>query len=647
MTFITETIKRRLNKLAPICREHNHRPEIMDAEQREDLSLMFASTFTDFKAFAELGMAYLGFKLSEIQADIADYMQNGFKLRMVQAQRGEAKSTLAALYCIWLLIKDPSYRVLVVSGGEKQASDVALLIIRIIENWYLLCWLRPDVSKGDRSSVSAFDVHYSLKGIDKTASVACVGITANLQGFRADFILADDVETQKNSTTQIMRETLVLLTKEFSAICIKGEIMYLGTPQTKDSVYRTLPQRGFDVRVWTGRYPTDKELERYGAGVTIAPLIMERLRADPTLQTGGGIDGTRGQPTDPAHIGEETLQAKELDYGDEGFALQYMLDTTLSDAMRTKIKLSDCIVLACSAHEVPENMHYLADPKKLLTKEQNSPATSTFRMYNAAGVSDIFVPFQTKIMVIDPAGSGGDEIAFAAGGATNSFIFLLSTGGFAGGTTFENVHKIILKMFELDITILDIEKNMGHGVVHSLFLAHIEKLQNIIKRYYQASPEEQKLINDVTVLTGLTHQQVGSKLSTFGLSDYYVTTQKEKRIIDTISPITRRHKLVVSTKAIEDDWEYCMQHPSEKRLQYSCFQQLGNITLDRNSLVHDDRADCVQRLVERLSPFLARDEVKAEQERAEEVVNQFLKNPMGYSQRVLNSFGNRGRRKRR
>ena len=192
MTFITETIKRRLNKLAPICREHNHRPELMDAEQREDLSLMFASTFTDFKAFAELGMAYLGFKLSEIQADIADYMQNGFKLRMVQAQRGEAKSTLAALYCIWLLIKDPTYRVLVVSGGEKQASDVALLIIRILEQWHLFCWLRPDKTRGDRTSVEGYDIHCDLKPVDKSASIACVGITANLQGKRADLLVPDD-----------------------------------------------------------------------------------------------------------------------------------------------------------------------------------------------------------------------------------------------------------------------------------------------------------------------------------------------------------------------------------------------------------------------------------------------------------------------
>lgn len=192
MSCIQQQTLRRLELLMPKCRKYNDNPQAMPLEEREELSMMFAATFKNFKEFAELGMRYLGFKLSLIQADIAEFMQYGQAKRMIQAQRGQAKSTLAALYCIWLLIINPTARTLIVSGGEKQASDVALLIIRIINNWSILCWLRPDASKGDRTSATAFDVHYSLKGIDKSASVSCVGITANLQGMRADFILADD-----------------------------------------------------------------------------------------------------------------------------------------------------------------------------------------------------------------------------------------------------------------------------------------------------------------------------------------------------------------------------------------------------------------------------------------------------------------------
>lgn len=637
MTFITETIARRLNKLAPKCRMYNENPRAIPAEEREDLAMMFASTFKEFQPFAELCMKFLGFNLSELQADIAEYMQFGPKYRMVQAQRGEAKSTLAAAYSVWKLIQDPTTRILIVSAGGTQASDMSTLITRIINQWSLLCWLRPDTTQGDRSSSVQFDVHNSLKGIDKSASVSCVGITANYTGFRADFLLADDIEVPTNSATQVMREGLIERSKEFSAICTKGEIMYLGTPQNKDSVYRTLPQRGFDVRIWSGRYPTNEELERYGAGTNIAPYIMQKLLHNPELQTGGGIEGNRGQPTDPNHIDEFTLQAKELDYGPEGFNLQYMLDTTLADALRTKIRISDIPVVGCDHLNAPETLAWACNPANAINAKELTQATTSFSMYNAVSVSDRMIPYEFKLMTLDPAGCGGDELSFAAGGATNSFIYIFSTGGFKGGTTEENVHAVIKKMLELDIQVLDIEKNMGHGTVTALFLSHIDKLK------LKCQVKDQATIDEFAEL-GLSLSELQRKLVLLGIDDYRVSGQKEKRIIDTISPITRRHKLVVTRQCIEDDWKHCLPHSPEKRLQYSLFQQLGNITYDRNSLVHDDRADCAQRLVERLAPFLSKDEEAAAVKRDEEHLKELVRNPMGYSKRVQAMMGLNKRR---
>lgn len=632
MSFITETIARRLNKLSPKCKVYNENPRAIPVEEREDLAMMFGSTFQEFQPFAELGMRFLGFKLSELQADIAEFMQYGHKFRMVQAQRGEAKSTLAALYCVWLLIKNPAYRILIVSAGGKQASDMSLLITRIINQWHLLCWMRPDTTQGDRDSSISFDVHNSLKGVEKSASVSCVGITANYTGFRADFLLADDIEVPTNSATQVMREGLIERTKEFSAICTKGDIMYLGTPQNKDSVYRTLPMRGFDVRIWSGRYPTNTELERYGAGTQLAPYIMKKLLENPELQTGGGVAGDRGQPTDPAHIGEDILCAKELDYGEEGFNLQYMLDTTLADALRTKIRISDIPVVSCDHLNAPETLSWAANPSNAIDAKHLTPATTGFSMYNAVGISDVYVPYITKVMTLDPAGCGGDELSFAAGGATNSYIYLLSVGGYRGGTTEENINKVVMKMLELDIQLLDIERNMGHGTVTALFVSHLDKLK------LKCKIKDEELKKELAPL-GITLAELDRKLSMMGISDYWVGGQKEKRIIDTISPVTRRHKLVVTKQAIEDDWEHCLQHSPEKRLQYSVFQQLGNITYDRNSLVHDDRADCVQRLVERLSPFLSVDEEAAATKRDEDAAKELIRNPMGYSKRVQSMLG--------
>ena len=72
----------------------------MDIKTRFAHVALLAEQYEDFVTFAEDGMGFLGFSLTEMQADISEFMQNGPRLRMVMAQRGEAKSTLAALYAV-------------------------------------------------------------------------------------------------------------------------------------------------------------------------------------------------------------------------------------------------------------------------------------------------------------------------------------------------------------------------------------------------------------------------------------------------------------------------------------------------------------------------------------------------------------------
>lgn len=191
---ISKKTLQRLQLIAVKTREWDAKPAGMPLALREELAMMVKATLHSFAEFAVVGMRVLGFDTTDMQVDIAEYMANPIygRKKMVQAQRGEAKSTLAALYAVWCLIQDQSKRVLIVSGGEKQASDVAILIIRIIENWHILCWLRPDSTRGDRTSFENYDVHCDLKPLDKSASVSCVGITANLQGKRADILIPDD-----------------------------------------------------------------------------------------------------------------------------------------------------------------------------------------------------------------------------------------------------------------------------------------------------------------------------------------------------------------------------------------------------------------------------------------------------------------------
>lgn len=564
----------------------------MNIQQRFEQVALLAEQYEDFVEFAADGMTYLGFSLTDMQADIAVYMQYGPRLRMVMAQRGEAKTTLAALYAIWRLIHRPSTRVLIVSAGEQNSSDTATLIVRLIMQWDILECLRPDRNAGDRTSTEAFDVHYSLKGLDRSASISCAGITSNLPGRRADLLIPDDIESNKNGLTVTQRQQLIQLSKEFSSICTHGDILYLGTPQSKDSVYNTLPGRGFTLRIWPGRYPTTEELEKYGD--KLAPSIIRSIQADPTLQRGGGIDGSRGKPADPARYTEDDLVEKELDKGPEDFALQYMLDTTLADAMRLQLKLSDFIVANFDPDKLPEIIVYQA-AQKFLAELHNFPIMQT-KMYHPVPVDCAYLAPPQIRCYLDPAGGGQDELAAACSTAIGPYVHVLDIIGLRGGLTDENSEKLVHWLVRNKVGDVVVESNMGHGLFEILLRAELAK-------------------------HGAGHIQVTGE---------YSTGQKEKRIIDSLVGPMQRHRVIIHKAVFTSDYECSKSYSAEKRMMYSLWYQAANITTDRDSLEHDDRLECVAGAVRLWKGVFATDENKAAENRALSVIKQFLNNPMGY-----------------
>lgn len=500
---------------------------------------------------------------------------------------------------------------MIVSGGEKQASEVATLVIRMIMQWDILEYLRPDKALGDRASVEAFDVHFALKGLDKSPSVACVGITANLPGKRADLLIPDDVETTKNGMTVTQRSQLLHITKEFSSICTHGDILYLGTPQTKDSVYNTLPGRGFGVRIWPGRFPTDDEIEKYGT--RLAPYLIERIQADPTLQTGGGVDGTRGKPADPARYNEEDLREKELDQGPEGFALQYMLDTSLADDARQQLRLSDLMVANFDPDRVPEVLPFQAAQKYQAILPTTFPVPMTV-MYNPVPIDCQYVTPGLRMMYLDPAGGGADEMGYGISTAVGPYIHVLDVGGIKGGLSGDNPEKLCQIIKDHGVTLVQVESNMGHGLFEINLRAELEK-------------------------RGMGH---------VGVIGEYSTGQKERRIIDSLVSAMQRHRVILHKQVFISDDLYGKQHPADKRLLYSLFQQISSITTDRNSLSHDDRIEAFAGCVRYWKGVLAQDEHKAAKARAEAEARNFMDNPMGYTDSQQRAAkGTRGSVKRR
>ncbi len=554
--------------------------------------------YPTFTPFLEDVMSELGFSTTEIQKDIARFLEYGPHYLMIQAQRGQAKTTITAAYAVWRLIHHPAERILVISAGGTQANEISTLIVRIIMQMDELECLRPDRNAGDRTSVEAFDVHHSLKGLDKSPSVACVGITGNLQGKRADLLIADDVESAKNSLTQHQRDALLQLTKDFASICSTGRIIYLGTPQSINSIYNTLPGRGYSVRIWPGRYPTAKQLENYGG--MLAPLILRRLQKDESLQVGGGALGDQGKPTDtelPAGT-DEFLTKKERDQGPAYFQLQHMLNTKLADAERFPLRWAKVQVMRLINEAYP-----LTFTPGLLEHEVVAYEIlgTTYRLGAPSQVASDRSKLQGVVMYVDPAGGGknGDETAYAVTGFLNGNIYVLDVGGIPGGFEHAGFVKLAHVARDWKVNRILVEKNFGNG-------AYLHSWLPTLRAEYPST-------------------QGGG----CAIEETWESGQKELRIIDVLEPIIARGSLVFNDDICRNEHASLARYASEKQATYSIFHQLAHITRDKASLVHDDRLDALAGACRYWTQQLGIEQDRAIRVQRENEFKRWQANPLG------------------
>jgi len=570
------------------------------ALQRIEMIEALQGAYPSFVPFCFDVMIELGFSLTEIQADIAEYLEHGPHYLMIQAQRGQAKTTICAAFAVWSLIHDPKHRILIISAGGTQANEISTLIVRIIMTMDILDCLRPDRNAGDRTSVEAFDVHHSLKGLDKSPSVACVGVTGNLQGKRADLLIADDVESAKNSLTEHQRQALLQLTRDFPSICSTGRIVYLGTPQSTNSIYNTLPGRGYSVRIWTGRYPTHAQLANYGD--MLAPILKRRMTADPSLMTGGGLLGDQGQPTDtqlPAGV-EEFLAKKENDQGPAYFQLQHMLNTTLADADRFPLRLNKILSSRITSDAFPLMVTPGMLEHETIKYEING---KTYTMGVPSSISEERQRLQGVVMYVDPAGGGknGDETGYAVCGFLNGTIWVLEVGGIKGGFAVEGFKFLAGVACHWKVNRILVEKNFGNG-------AYLHSWLPTLRAEYP--------------------QTIGGGCA---IEETWESGQKELRIIDTLEPVIARGSLVFNDDIARNEAHSLLGYPAEKKSSYSIFHQIAHITRDKASLQHDDRLDALSGAVRYWVEQLGINQQRAIEEQTRREFEAWQANPLGYN----------------
>ena len=443
----------------------------------------------DFRVFLRGTWAHLNLPSpTPIQLDMAHDLQHGPKRRVAEAFRGVGKSWITSAFVCWLLLRDPQMNILVVSASKERADQFSTFTLRLIGEMPALQHLYPEPHQ--RNSKLAFDVAPAYA--DHAPSVKSVGILGQMTGSRADVIVADDVESPGNSDTQGMREKLADRVKEFDAVLKPGgRIIYLGTPQTEDSLYNRLPERGYEIRIWPSQVPSPKALGNYGD--RLAPMIAEMAY----LKDWNG----HGQATDPLRFHREDLMEREASYGRSGYALQFMLDTQLSDQDRYPLKLRDLIVRSNDPTLAPEKVIY-ADETRTILKDLPMLGFSGDRYlmpFEYARNQDGTVrthPYTGTVMAIDPSGRGKDETVWCVLKMLHSQLFLMEMGATREGYTDDTLETIAHCAKRNDVNEVVIEANFGDGMFERLLKPFLTRVHPVTTSEVRHSTQKEKRIID-------------------------------------------------------------------------------------------------------------------------------------------------------
>jgi len=338
-------------------------------------------------------------------------------------------------------------------------------------------------------------------------------------------------------------------------------------------------------------------METYGSA--LAPSIRQAIERDATLQTGGGLGGDQGKPTDTLLGSEQTLQAKEMKQGATYFQLQHMLCTKLSDALRYPLKPVNIVVMRL-ADQLPANV------VRGMTHDHMRAYTSGSHKYHLSVPQYVSADLLTptfRHMRIDPAGGGknGDETSYAVTEMVNGTVYVRAVGAVTGGYDAVNLKALADAVAKWNPNLLDIEKNFGFGSFTQVLMPYLIAAGWVGR--------------DSDTLKG-------------GVVETFESTNKEQRIIETLEPIMGRGSLVICESVINDDWPSTERHPADKRQSFSLMFQLSKITRDPGCLAHDDRLDALAGSVAFWNKHLNQDSSKKEAEAKAAALAEKMRDPL-------------------
>ena len=499
---------------------------------------------SDFRFFLTAVWTHLALPPpTRAQLCIAEYLQHGPKRLQIQAFRGVGKSWITAAFVLWTLYNNHNKKIMVVSASKDRADSFSIFCQRLILEVPWLSTLKPK-NDDQRWSRVSFDVGPAAP--HQAPSVKSVGITGQLTGSRADLMVLDDVEVPNNSMTEMQREKLLQLVTECESILTPkrdSRIMFLGTPQTTFTVYNKLRERSYKPFVWPARYP--RKVAMYDG--LLAPQLVEDLDK--------GNDLT-WKPTDD-RFRENDLLERESSMGRSNFMLQFMLDTSLSDAEKFPLKFADLIVTPINPKNAPENIIWCSSPENII-KDLPAVGLPADYFYSPMQFQGQWKEYSETICSVDPSGRGTDETVACYLSQLNGIMYLHEVKAFRDGYSDDTLLSILRGCRKFKATTLLIESNFGDGIVSELFRKHCKNTK-----------------------------------TNLNIEETRANVRKEDRIIDSLEPVFNQHRMVIDPQVITWDYNSNRDAAPELRLQYMLFYQMSRMCREKGAVKHDDRIDAL------------------------------------------------------
>tara|TARA_R100001463_G_scaffold30137_1_gene68600 strand:- start:15 stop:959 length:945 start_codon:yes stop_codon:yes gene_type:complete len=264
--------------------------------------------------------------------------------------------------------------------------------------------------------------------------------------------------------------------------------------------------------------------------------------------------------------------------GRSNFMLQFMLDTSLSDAEKFPLKMADLVVTSVNPTKAPESVVWCSDPKNVI-KELSTVGLPGDYFYSPMRLVGEWEDYQETICSVDPSGRGSDETTAAFISQRNGFLYLHEMRAYREGYADSTLLDILKGCKKYNVSSLLIESNFGDGIVAELFKKHLQNTKQAIH-----------------------------------IEETRANVRKEDRIIDSLEPVMNQHRLIIDKSVIEWDYNSNPTEAPEKRLLYMLFYQMSRMCREKYAVKHDDRLDALAQGVQYFTEALS---ISAEKQMAQ------------------------------